>query len=105
MMFHDHDWEMNLIPAALDTPAFYIGALGSRKTHNKRLEIFQAHGINPVQLGRIRGPAGLFSGAKSAPDIAMSILAEIVQVERGSNTIELLQSVRPGVFSAGIWPV
>lgn len=84
-MFHDHDWERKLIPASLDTPAFYIGAMGSRRTHRQRLEQLEKAGIDPVRLGRIHGPAGLFSGAKSAPDVAMSILAEIMQIERSKN--------------------
>lgn len=88
-MFHDHDWERKLILAALETPAFYIGAMGSRRTHRQRLEEFDAMGIDPVRLGRIRGPAGLFSGAKSAPDVAMSILAEIMQVERSGNLSQI----------------
>ncbi|MGB3390977.1 MAG: XdhC family protein [Pseudaminobacter sp.] len=84
-MFHDHDWEKRLIPAVLETPAFYIGAMGSRRTHRQRLDMLDLNGIDPVQLGRIRGPAGLFSGAKSAPDVAISILAEVMQMERGAN--------------------
>lgn len=85
LMFHDHDWERTLIPAALATPAFYIGAMGSRRTHRQRFEMLELNGIDPIQLGRIRGPAGLFSGAKTAPDVAISILAEIMQMERGAN--------------------
>ncbi len=88
-MFHDHDWERKLILGSLETPAFYIGAMGSRRTHRQRLEQFEAMGIDPARLGRIRGPAGLFSGAKSAPDVAMSILAEIMQVERSGNLSQI----------------
>lgn len=84
-MFHDHAWERRLIPAALDTEAFYIGAMGSRRTHRQRLEMLESQGIPSIRLGRIRGPAGLFSGAKAGPDIAMSILAEIMQIERSAN--------------------
>lgn len=89
-MFHDHEWERSLIPAALETDAFYIGAMGSRRTHRQRLEMLAKLGVDPVRTGRIRGPAGLFSGAKSAPDIAMSILAEIMQVERGTNVPNMI---------------
>lgn len=89
-MFHDHEWERKLIPAALETDAFYVGAMGSRRTHGKRLEILVKAGIDSVRLGRIRGPAGLFSGAKSAPEIATSILAEIMQVARSANVPSLI---------------
>lgn len=84
-MFHDHEWEKTLIPAALETEAFYIGAMGSRRAHRQRLDMLKDRGLEPSRLGRIRGPAGLFSGAKSAPDISLSILAEIVQIERAVN--------------------
>ncbi|MBZ9870303.1 XdhC family protein [Mesorhizobium sp. BR1-1-9] len=89
-MFHDHAWERRLIPKALESATFYVGAMGSRRTHAQRLETLSGQGVDPVQLGRIRGPAGLFSGAKSAPDIAMSILAEIMQLERGMNSSSLI---------------
>lgn len=84
-MFHDHEWEKRLIPAALNSRAFYIGALGSRRTHRLRLEMLAGLGIDSIQMQRVRGPAGIFSGAKSAPDVALSILAEIVQFERAAN--------------------
>ena len=80
-MFHDHDWEERLIPAALETDAFYIGAMGSRRTHQRRIDLLEAQGCNSAMLSRIKGPAGLFAGAKSAADIAISILAEIIAVE------------------------
>ncbi|RUM98200.1 XdhC family protein [Pseudaminobacter arsenicus] len=85
LMFHDHDWEKRLIPAALQTPAFYIGAMGSRRTQRQRMEMLELDGVDPVQLGRIKGPAGLFSGAKTASDVAVSVLAEVMQMERGAN--------------------
>lgn len=85
-MFHDHEWEQALIPAALSTPAFYIGAMGSRNTHRQRLAMLESLGVDRCLLGRIRGPAGLFSGARSAPDTAMSILAEVMQIERSVNS-------------------
>ncbi len=88
-LFHDHEWERKLIPEALKTDAFYIGALGSRRTHRQRMEILEKLGIDPVQLGRVRGPAGIFSGAKSAPEVAMSILAEVLQIARSENTQSL----------------
>ncbi len=85
LMFHDHEWEVDFIPAALESDAFYIGALGSRRTHHARLQMLSEKGVDPNRIGRIRGPAGLFSGAKSAQDIAVSILAEIMQIERAAN--------------------
>ncbi len=80
-LFHDHEWERDLIPAALVTDAFYIGAMGSRRTHMQRLQMLEGQGIDAGSLARIHGPAGLFAGARSASDIALSILAEIARAE------------------------
>lgn len=85
-MFHDHEWERTLIPAALETDAFYIGAMGSRRAHLQRLEMLESLGIGQTQRARIKGPAGIFASSKSAPDIAISILAEIVQVDTARST-------------------
>lgn len=85
--FHDHEWERSLIPAALHTDAFYIGAIGSRQTHQRRLQMLREDGVDPQLLGRIHGPAGLFPGGKTAPDIAVSILAEIMQVAHSNGDI------------------
>ncbi|WP_439628828.1 XdhC family protein [Shinella sp.] len=79
VMFHDHEWETNLLPPILETDAFYVGAMRSRKTHQRRLDILGRFGVAPEKLGRIRGPAGLFESGKSASSIALSILAEIMQ--------------------------
>lgn len=84
VMFHDHDWEANLLPRILATDAFYVGAMGSRKTHARRLEMLARSGVEQSQLERIRGPAGLFESGKSASAIALSILAEIMQANVGA---------------------
>lgn len=85
-MFHDHEWERELIPAALETDAFYIGAMGSRRVHLQRLEMLEALGVDHASRARIRGPAGIFAGAKSAPNVAISILAEIAHVDSTRST-------------------
>lgn len=64
--------------SALRSPAFYIGALGSRPTHAKRLVRLEGEGFSPEQLKRIHGPVGLPIGASSPAEIAVSILAELV---------------------------
>lgn len=82
--FHDHDKEERLLPAALATHAFYIGAMGSRVTHARRLEMLRAAGFDDGQLGRIHGPAGLIERARSAADLAVSIVAQVVAAARGA---------------------
>ena len=80
---HDPKLDDPALDIALRSEAFFVGALGSRKTHASRLERLAALGHSPETLGRIRGPAGLPIGAITAAEIAVSILAELVAVRRG----------------------
>jgi len=81
---HDPKLDDPALDAALRTTAFYIGALGSRRTHAARLARLAALGHSPETLARIRGPVGLPIGAVTAPEIALAILAEIVALRRGA---------------------
>jgi len=77
---HDPKLDDAALRVAMRSPAVYIGALGSRTTHAQRCERFLAEGFTKSEIARIRGPVGLSIGAKSPAEIALSILAEIVQV-------------------------
>ncbi len=79
---HDSKLDDPALDEALRSEAFYIGSLGSRKTHASRLERLAANGHDEAALARIRGPVGLNIGAVSAPEIALSVMAEIVAVLR-----------------------
>lgn len=79
---HDPKLDDPALDRALRSPAFYIGALGSRRTHAARLERLRALGHDEAALGRIHGPVGLDIGAVTAGEIALSILAQIVQSRR-----------------------
>jgi xanthine dehydrogenase accessory factor len=74
---HDPKIDEPAIAAALKADCFYVGALGSKKTHAKRIERLAAAGFEATQLARIHAPIGLNIGAATPPEIAISILAEI----------------------------
>ena len=77
-LFHDHDWEPCLLRAALETPAHFVGSLGSRRTHDKRCETLGQMGVTDASLARLHGPIGLVPSLRDASSIAASALAEIV---------------------------
>ena len=77
-LFHDHDWEPNILLAALASEAFYIGALGSRKTHANRLETLGRLGVDDKAQARVTGPIGLVPSMRNATMLSISTLAEIV---------------------------
>lgn len=81
---HDPKLDDPALDRALKSPAFYIGALGSRRTHAARLARLRALGHTDAEMTRIKGPVGLNIEAVTAPEIALSIIAEIVAVRRGA---------------------
>ena len=74
---HDPKLDDPALQAALASPAFYIGSLGSRRTHARRIERLTAAGLAPEALARIHAPIGLDIGAVTAAEIAASIAAEL----------------------------
>jgi xanthine dehydrogenase accessory factor len=82
LLTHDPKLDDPALHIALKSDAFYIGALGSTRTHAKRVERLTEAGFMPEQIARIRGPVGLDIGAASPPEIAVSILAQMVQALR-----------------------
>lgn len=81
---HDPKLDDPALAAALRSPVFYIGSLGSRKTHGARLGRLRKAGFDDEALDRIHGPVGLAIGAQSPAEIAVAILAEIVATLRGA---------------------
>lgn len=79
---HDAKLDDPAIRVALASDCFYLGCLGSTRTHAKRLERLGAAGVAPAQIARIHAPVGLDIGAKSPAEIAVSILAQMTQVLR-----------------------
>ncbi len=79
---HDPKLDDPALDRALKSPAFYIGALGSRRTHARRVARLKELGHDDDAIARIKGPVGLDIGAVTAPEIAVSILAEFVAARR-----------------------
>ncbi len=79
---HDPKLDDPALLAGLRTPAFYVGSLGSRRTHRTRLERLRERGCEERALARIHAPIGLDIGAQSPAEIAVAILAEITAVSR-----------------------
>ncbi|WP_299409046.1 XdhC family protein [uncultured Roseobacter sp.] len=82
LLTHDPKLDDPALHIALRSHAFYVGALGSKRTHAARLERLAEAGFEPHQIGRIHGPVGLDIGAAGPPEIAVSILAEMTRVLR-----------------------
>ena len=76
---HDPKLDDPALEAALRSSAFYVGCLGSRKTHASRLERLRRRGFTEADLDRLHGPVGLAINARSPGEIAVSILAEVIQ--------------------------
>lgn len=79
---HDPKIDDPALKAALEADCFYIGALGSRKTHGRRVERLTAAGVSADALERVHAPIGLSIGAASPPEIAVAVLAEIIAALR-----------------------
>ncbi|MFQ5774426.1 MAG: XdhC family protein [Kiloniellaceae bacterium] len=84
---HDPKLDDPALAEALRSPAFYIGALGSTRTHAKRLARLRELGFGEDDLARVHGPIGLAIGAKSPAEIALSILAQATQVLHGAPSL------------------
>jgi xanthine dehydrogenase accessory factor len=77
-LFHEHEHETQLLYSALQSHAFYIGALGSRRTQAQRIATIESLGVDRQKLERIHGPVGLNIGAQTPAQISISILAEVI---------------------------
>ncbi|MFT3691008.1 XdhC family protein [Paenirhodobacter sp.] len=80
LFYHDHDHEPGILRRALASPAFYIGAQGSRATQASRLARLRAEGVSEADLMRLRGPIGLIPSSRDPRMLAVSVLAEILDL-------------------------
>lgn len=77
LLFHEHEWENAILARAAAGNGFYVGALGSRRTHVQRRERLAGMGVPAEQVERIRGPIGVIDRAREPGMLALSVLAEI----------------------------
>jgi xanthine dehydrogenase accessory factor len=80
VLTHDPKFDVPVLQVALRTPAGYIGAMGSRRTHEDRLERLREAGLTESELARLRSPIGLDLGARTPEETAVSIAAELIQL-------------------------
>jgi len=83
VLTHDPKFDVPLLEVALRTPAGYIGAMGSRRTHDDRLARLREAGLTEQELSRLRSPIGLDLGARTPEETAVSIAAELIQLRWG----------------------
>lgn len=84
-LFHDHDWEVQLMARALELPHCYLGAMGSRKAHAARSEALRKYGASETAIGSIEAPLGLFHSSRDPETLALSALAQIVQAYQSAD--------------------
>ncbi|WP_046472232.1 XdhC family protein [Allosalinactinospora lopnorensis] len=85
VLTHDPKFDVPVLEAALRTPAGYIGAMGSRRTHDDRMARLRAAGVGEDQLARLRSPIGLDLGARTPEETAVSVAAELIQTRWGGS--------------------
>ncbi|MFF4083658.1 XdhC family protein [Streptomyces sp. NPDC001777] len=89
VLTHDPKFDVPLLEVALRAPAAYIGAMGSRRTHEDRLARLRGAGLGEAELARLRSPVGLDLGARTPEEVAVSIAAEIVALRWGGTGLPL----------------
>ncbi|MCY0857675.1 XdhC family protein [Cupriavidus sp. D39] len=88
---HDPKLDDLALMEALRTRAFYVGALGSRRNNQARRERLKEFDLNDLQLARLHGPVGIYIGSRTPPEIAISILAEVIAAKNHVSLPDILQ--------------
>ncbi|MFI1069602.1 XdhC family protein [Streptomyces puniciscabiei] len=95
VLTHDAKFDVPLLKLALGMPVAFVGAMGSRRTHEDRNRRLRAEGVSERELARLRSPIGLDLGARTPEETALSIAAEIVAARRGGTGVPLTGSRTP----------
>lgn len=95
VLTHDPKFDVPVLEVALRTDASYIGVMGSRRTHEDRLERLVEAGVDPAALSRLRSPIGLDLGARTPQETAVSIAAELVGLRYGGSGVPLRETDGP----------
>src|SRR5205823_5200765 len=95
VLTHDAKFDIPLLEAALRLPVAFVGAMGSRRTHEDRNRRLREAGVTEQELARLRSPIGLDLGARTPEETALSIAAEIVAARQGGTGLPLTGSRSP----------
>jgi xanthine dehydrogenase accessory factor len=95
VLTHDHKFDIPVLVAALKTTVGYLGAMGSRGTHDGRVARLRAEGVDPVDIERIMAPIGIDIGARTPEETAVSICAEIISLRAGVRAPSLRDGTGP----------
>ena len=94
---HDPKLDDLALMEALKSPAFYVGALGSRANNDKRRRRLEEFDLSASEIARLHGPVGLYLGSKTPPEIAVSVLAEMTAVKNGVTVAQSHAAKAPAV--------
>ncbi|MCE2391243.1 MAG: XdhC family protein [Proteobacteria bacterium] len=83
VLTHDHKFDVPAVTGALATRVGYLGCMGSRRTHAKRVELLRSEGVTEADLGRVMAPIGLDIGSRTPEETAVAICAEIIALRTG----------------------
>ncbi|MBR8638244.1 XdhC family protein [Streptomyces tuirus] len=95
VLTHDAKFDIPLLRLALDLPVAYVGAMGSRRTHDERLRLLREADVTEARLARLHSPIGLDLGARTPEETAISITAEVIAHTNGASGLPLAQRTGP----------
>jgi xanthine dehydrogenase accessory factor len=95
VLTHDHKFDVPAIAGAVKTNVGYLGAMGSRRTHEGRIERLREAGVSDAEIARVQSPIGLDLGARTPEETAVSICAEIIGQRTGRRALSLRDTAGP----------